>query len=78
MGSTFYYNQDASGHLQIGGGMKMKIQQIKIEFHVTPQIKRYVYVYLLITENGGYLIDSGVAGSEGTIEKAAIENGCLP
>ena len=58
--------------------MKMKIQQIKIEFHVTPQIKRYVYVYLLITENGGYLIDSGVAGSEGTIEKAAIENGCLP
>ena len=50
MGSTFYYNQDASGHLQISGGMKMKIQQIKIEFHVTPQIKRYVYVYLLITE----------------------------
>ena len=43
--------------------MKMKIQQIKIEFHVTPQIKRYVYVYLLITENGSYLIDSGVAGS---------------
>ena len=50
MGSTFYYNQDASEHLQISGGMKMKIQQIKIEFHVTPQIKRYVYVYLLITE----------------------------
>ena len=56
----------------------MKIQQIKIEFHVTPQIKRYVYVYLLITENGSYLIDSGVAGSERMIEKAVIESGCLP
>lgn len=39
----------------------MKVEQIKIEFHVTPQIKRYVFVYLIQTNGGCYLIDSGVA-----------------
>lgn len=41
----------------------MKIHQIKITFHVTLQIKRYVYVYLLEGKHC-YLIDSGVYGSE--------------
>ena len=56
----------------------MKVRQIKIDFNVTPQIKRYVYVYLIITDTGCYLIDSGVAGSEIMIEKAVIESGYLP
>ncbi|MDO4474876.1 MAG: hypothetical protein Q4B75_09535 [Eubacteriales bacterium] len=42
----------------------MNVKQIKIDFYVTPEIKRYVYVYLIITEDGCALIDSGVAGSE--------------
>lgn len=45
----------------------MKIHQLKIDFHVTEQIKRYVFVYI-IEGNGCYLIDSGVAGSEHIIE----------
>ena len=56
----------------------MVIQQIKIDFNVTPQIKRYVFVYLIKTDTGCYLIDSGVAGSELMIEKAVIESGCHP
>ena len=56
----------------------MKIQQIKIDFNVTPQIKRYVFVYLIKTDTGCYLIDSGVAGSECMIEKAVIESGYHP
>ncbi|MGN1084181.1 MAG: MBL fold metallo-hydrolase [Lachnospiraceae bacterium] len=39
------------------------VYQIKIEFHVTPEIKRYVYVYL-ITGKYCYLVDAGVAGCE--------------
>lgn len=38
----------------------MQVRQIKIDFFVTPTIKRYVYVYLLSDEEGCYLIDSGV------------------
>ena len=56
----------------------MVIQQIKIDFNVTPQIKRYVFVYLIKTDTGCYLIDSGVAGSELLIEKAVIESGYHP
>ncbi|MCI9565689.1 MAG: MBL fold metallo-hydrolase [Eubacterium sp.] len=39
------------------------VHQIKISFNVTPEIKRFVYVYL-ITGKYCYLIDAGVAGSE--------------
>lgn len=39
------------------------VYQIKIDFNVTPEIKRYVYLYL-ITGKECYLIDAGVAGSE--------------
>ena len=41
----------------------MRIHQLKIDFCVTEQVNRFVYVYLL--EAGSlYLIDSGVFGSE--------------
>ncbi|MGN0761022.1 MAG: MBL fold metallo-hydrolase [Christensenellales bacterium] len=56
----------------------MEVKQIKIDFFVTPAIKRFVYVYLLSNEEGCYLIDSGVAGSETIIEKALIESGHHP
>lgn len=46
----------------------MKIHQIRIDFCVTDQIKRYVFVYI-IEGNYCYLIDSGVGGSEVVIEK---------
>ena len=48
--------------------MHIEIHQIKIEFHVTPEIERYVYVYLLAGRHC-YLIDSGVAGAEEHIER---------
>lgn len=50
------------------------IHQIKIEFHVTEEIKRYVYLYL-ITGKYCYLIDTGVAGSERVIENYIKELG---
>lgn len=40
-----------------------RVHQLKIEFEVTPFIKRYVYVYLIQGEKGNYLIDAGVKGS---------------
>lgn len=45
----------------------MKVHQIRIDFYVTEQIKRYVYVYIIEGKNC-YLIDSGTYGSERTIE----------
>ena len=41
----------------------MKVHQIKIDFNVTEQIKRFVYIYILEAESL-YLIDSGVYGCE--------------
>lgn len=49
--------------------MNAVVRQIKVEFHVTPEIRRFVYVYIISGERGCYLIDSGVAGSEKIIEK---------
>lgn len=43
------------------------VYQIRIDFNVTPEIKRYVYVYL-ITGEYCYLIDAGVAGCESIID----------
>ena len=43
--------------------LEMKVHQIKIDFHVTEQISRFVYVYIL-EANSLYLIDSGVFGCE--------------
>lgn len=45
----------------------MKVHQIKIDFYVTEQIKRYVYAYIIEGKNC-YLIDSGTYGSEEIIE----------
>lgn len=41
----------------------MKIHQLKIDFNVTEQISRFVYVYILEADSL-YLIDSGVSGCE--------------
>ncbi|MGN0774091.1 MAG: MBL fold metallo-hydrolase [Candidatus Ventricola sp.] len=40
-----------------------RIHQIKVDFHVTPEILRYVYVYIIESQSC-YLIDSGVYGCE--------------
>ena len=56
----------------------MRVNQIKIEFYVTKEIKRFVYVYLIETGEGCVLIDSGVAGSETMIEKVILESGHNP
>ena len=56
----------------------IKVKQIKIDFQVTPEIERFVYVYLIETDNGCVLIDSGVSGSEVKIEKAILESGHHP
>lgn len=56
----------------------MRVTQIRIDFHVTEKIKRLVYVYLIETEDGCVLIDSGVAGSEEIIETAMVEIGHQP
>lgn len=47
--------------------MIKKIHQLKIDFHVTPEIKRYVYIYL-IEGKFCYLIDSGVDGAETAVD----------
>ena len=36
------------------------VYQLKVEFNVTPQVKRYVYVYIIEGKEGYYLIDAGV------------------
>ena len=41
----------------------MRVHQIKIDFHVTEQVSRFVYVYILEAESL-CLIDSGVFGCE--------------
>lgn len=56
----------------------MIVKQIKIDFFVTPEIKRYVYVYFVGTSKGCILIDSGVAGSEKIIEKVIVESSYFP
>lgn len=44
-----------------------QVHLIRKEFYVTPEVKRYVNIYL-ITGKYCYLIDSGVAGSEALIQ----------
>lgn len=56
----------------------MDVKQIKINFHVTEQVMRFVYVYLITTEQGCCLIDAGVAGSEEIIEREIINSGHRP
>lgn len=56
----------------------MKIEQIKIDFNVTPEIKRFVYVYLLGTAEACYMVDSGVGGCEVEIENRMKSCGFAP
>lgn len=44
------------------------VHMIRQEFYVTPEVKRYINIYL-ITGESSYLIDSGVAGSERIIDE---------
>lgn len=44
------------------------VHVIRIDFQVTPQVKRYVNIYLLVGK-ACYLIDSGVVGSEIVLEQ---------
>lgn len=46
----------------------MKTHQIRIDFAVTEQVKRYVFVYL-IEAKSCYLVDSGIYGSEEQIAR---------
>lgn len=43
-----------------------KVHQIKVMFRMTPQIERFVYIYLIVG-TGCYLIDTGVDGTEKVI-----------
>ena len=42
------------------------VHQIQLEFQVTEEIRRFVYIYLILRKNC-YLIDSGVSGCEAQI-----------
>ena len=44
------------------------VHLIRKEFYVTPEVKRYINIYL-ITGESCYLIDSGVSGSENIIDE---------
>ena len=44
------------------------VHLIRKEFYVTPEVKRYINIYL-ITGESCYLIDSGVSGSEKIIDE---------
>lgn len=48
--------------------MPVVLEQVKIDFNVTPEIKRFVYVYLFGTQEACYMVDSGVAGCESQVE----------
>lgn len=50
------------------------VHQIRIDFCVTPEIQRYVYVYL-IEGRDCYLIDAGTAGCETVIERCLNQLG---
>ena len=45
------------------------VHQLRVDFQVTPEVKRYVYLYLMVGK-GCYLIDSGVAGCEEAVARA--------
>lgn len=45
------------------------VHQLRIDFNVTPEIKRYVYIYIIQGKEQFYLIDTGVKGSDVKIEE---------
>ncbi len=44
------------------------VHKIRQEFYVTPEVKRFINIYLIVGESC-YLIDSGVAGSKNLIDE---------
>lgn len=56
----------------------MVLEQVKIDFNVTPEIKRFVYVYLFGTQEACYMVDSGVAGCESQVEACMAHSGLTP
>ena len=41
-----------------------RVHQLLIQFNVTPEIARYVYVYIIMGKEGCYLVDTGVKGCD--------------
>ena len=41
-----------------------RVYQLRVQFNITPEITRYVYVYIITGKKGGYLVDAGVKGGE--------------
>lgn len=48
--------------------MYPNIHPIKLDFQVTPTVRRYVWLYLIEGREGCWLIDAGVAGAETAVE----------
>ena len=46
-----------------------RVHQLRIQFNVTPEITRYVYVYIIMGKEGCYLVDAGVKGCDKKIEE---------
>lgn len=51
------------------------VHLIRNYFHVTPTVKRYVNIYLIVGKENCYLVDSGVAGADTLIEEYLKELG---
>ncbi|MCO7122710.1 MBL fold metallo-hydrolase [Ihubacter massiliensis] len=51
-----------------------QVHQIRIYFHVTEEIERFVNVYLIEGKEGCHLIDTGVAGAEKLIKKSLLRH----
>ena len=41
-----------------------RVHQLRVQFNITPEITRYVYVYIIEGKEGYYLIDAGVKGCQ--------------
>lgn len=37
-----------------------RVHQLRVQFNITPEITRYVYVYIITGKKGCYLVDAGV------------------
>jgi len=46
-----------------------RVHQLRIQFNVTPEITRYVYVYIIMGKEGCYLVDTGVKGCDKKIKE---------
>lgn len=51
------------------------IKQIKIDFYITKKIKRYVYMYIIVDQEGCYLVDTGVNEAKDLLENELLKLG---